>query len=151
LFPALEPVTAAAEDAEAGTNPTLYVPNPMIGWGVPSRSGIVGHARRVCFCCGDHDDGIDVDDIIMGFAVLDDDDDGVKREFIKPARDEWLIKMGWGVADVVVAVAERSSGSVLVRIVMVLLGCFCVACPISSVCRDYQLERAGTFQTFPLR
>ena len=48
LFPALTP--AAAEDAEAGTNPTLYVPNPMDGWRVPSRSGIVGQERRDCFC-----------------------------------------------------------------------------------------------------
>ena len=32
----------ATDEAEAGTNPTLYVPNPTAGWGVPSRSGMVG-------------------------------------------------------------------------------------------------------------
>ena len=31
----------ATDEAEAGTNPTLYVPNPTAGWGVPSRSGMV--------------------------------------------------------------------------------------------------------------
>jgi hypothetical protein len=31
----------ATDEAEDGTNPTLYVPNPTAGWGVPSRSGMV--------------------------------------------------------------------------------------------------------------
>mmetsp|Transcript_164 Transcript_164/g.372 ORF Transcript_164/g.372 Transcript_164/m.372 type:complete len:124 (+) Transcript_164:1118-1489(+) len=33
-------------------NPTLYVPNPMEGWGVPSRNEMEGQERRVCFCSG---------------------------------------------------------------------------------------------------
>ena len=33
-------------------NPTLYVPNPIAGWDVPSRSGIVGQSMRDCFCSG---------------------------------------------------------------------------------------------------
>jgi len=62
-FPA--PTPATAEDADAGTNPTLYVPNPIAGWGVPSRNEIVGQERRVCFCWGDHENEDDeVDDIV---------------------------------------------------------------------------------------
>lgn len=33
-------------------NPTLYVPNPIEGWDVPSRNGMEGQERRVCFCSG---------------------------------------------------------------------------------------------------
>mmetsp|Transcript_19698 Transcript_19698/g.35644 ORF Transcript_19698/g.35644 Transcript_19698/m.35644 type:complete len:142 (+) Transcript_19698:1105-1530(+) len=33
-------------------NPTLYVPKPMAGWGVPSCRGIVGQERSACFCSG---------------------------------------------------------------------------------------------------
>ena len=33
-------------------NPTLYVPNPIAGWAVPSRRAIVGQSMRDCFCSG---------------------------------------------------------------------------------------------------
>ena len=46
------PADATADEAEAGMNPTLYVPNPIAGWEVPSRRGIVGQSMRDCFCSG---------------------------------------------------------------------------------------------------
>ena len=45
-------------------NPTLYVPNPIVGWDVPSRSGIVGQSMRDCFCSED----------IFREVIFDDDD-----------------------------------------------------------------------------
>ncbi len=40
---------AVAEEAEAGMKPTLYVPNPMAGWGVPSYIGTVGQLIKFSF------------------------------------------------------------------------------------------------------
>ena len=39
------PDDATADEADAGMTPTLYVPNPMAGWSVPSRMGMAGHDR----------------------------------------------------------------------------------------------------------
>jgi hypothetical protein len=96
LLPEPDAAAVAAEDADAGTNPTLYVPNPIAGWGVPSRNGIVGQERRVCFCWGDHendDDDEDDNDVILRlcFVVLDESE--VERELINATRVERLIRV----------------------------------------------------------
>lgn len=65
-----------AEEADDGMKPTLYVPNPMAGWSVPSRRGMVGHERSVCFCSGE---GIVMHNLFEGLEGMDDDD-VVERE-----------------------------------------------------------------------
>lgn len=40
-------MVVAVEDADAGTNPTLYVPYPMIGWVCPLDSAMVGQESSV--------------------------------------------------------------------------------------------------------
>jgi hypothetical protein len=56
-------------------NPTLYVPNPIAGWDVPSRSGIVGQSMRDCFCSG-----VWREDIFREVIFDDDDLDAGPRE-----------------------------------------------------------------------
>ena len=56
-------------------NPTLYVPNPIAGWDVPSRSGIVGQSMRDCFCSG-----VWREDIFREMIFDDDDLDTGPRE-----------------------------------------------------------------------
>lgn len=50
-------------------NPTLYVPNPIAGWDVPSRSGIVGQSMRDCLCSG-----VTWREDIFRDVIFDDDD-----------------------------------------------------------------------------
>jgi len=50
-------VPATAAEADAGMNPTLYVPYPIAGWGVPFDIGMVGQFVR--------ERAVDDDDILL--------------------------------------------------------------------------------------
>lgn len=64
-----EPATAAELVADDGIYPTLYVPNPMAGWGVPSRRAMEGQWRRAC--CS----GVVLAEDIMALREIEYDDD----------------------------------------------------------------------------
>jgi hypothetical protein len=51
---------------------------------------------------------------------LDEDGDAMERELINATRYERLIRVGKGFADIVAAVAERSSGRVLVKAIFMV-------------------------------
>lgn len=103
---------ATAEDADDGMNPTLYVPNPMAGWGVPSRRATVGQERSVCFCSGE---GIVMHNLVEGLEGMDDD---VERELIndRPADRRAAFRGNLGrrfVVAVVVTVLTKSRDAAL--------------------------------------
>ncbi len=86
----------ATDEADAGTNPTLYVPNPMAGWGVPSRNGMVG---------GGHDEASEEeedDDILM--RIIDED----LEELLAKATMADLARGAAVDDDAVTALAKRS-------------------------------------------
>ena len=106
----------ATDEAEAGTNPTLYVPNPTAGWGVPSRSGMV---------VGPNDEAreeVEEDAIIV--RIIDED----LEELLAKAMMADLARGAAVDDDAVTALAKRSC-SVFKAIFMVdtyLLNSFCV-------------------------
>ena len=110
----------ATDEAEAGTNPTLYVPNPTAGWGVPSRSGMVGpndEAREE-----EEEEEKEEDAIIM--RIIDED----LEELLAKAMMADLARGAAVDDDAVTALAKRSC-SVFKAIFMVdtyLLNSFCV-------------------------
>ena len=102
-------------------NPTLYVPNPIAGWDVPSRSGIVGQSMRDCFCSG----VTWREDILFREVIFDDDlDTGPREDATKLAT---VLRLGRaaaiGFGSAVIRILSMPSSLIVCQQVLVVASC----------------------------
>jgi len=102
-------------------NPTLYVPNPIAGWDVPSRSGIVGQSMRDCFCSG-----VTWREDIFREVIFDDDDDldaGPREDATKLATVRLGRAAAIGLGSAVIRILSMPSSLIVCQQVLVVASC----------------------------